>query len=174
LARANDDRAVIPDREAKSLSTETTFHDDIADRQVLRALLLDLLEHLAGRLRQEGLRARTIELKIRSSEFHTWTRSRTFPEPTNLTDVLWQSAAELFERSLTEEMLPVRLLGVGASRFARDGALQGDLFDTGLRERRSALDRTIDTIRGQFGKEAIQRGNRMDGSAVKSEGEREP
>jgi DNA polymerase-4 len=162
LAHGQDERAVIPDREAKSVSTETTFGQDIADRQELRRWLLDLLEHLAGRLRQHQLHARVVELKIRNADFHTWTRSKSLTEPTNLTGALWQAASELFENSLTEAMLPVRLLGVGASRFARGNAVQGDLFETDLRQRRSALDRTIDTIRGHFGKEAIQRGTLID------------
>ncbi len=161
LAHGQDERTVAPDREAKSLSTETTFAQDIGARDVLRTWLLHLVEHLAGRLRHAGLHGRTIELKIRSSDFHTWTRSKALAEPTNSTDVLWQAAAELFERSLTDEMLPVRLLGVGASRLARADAVQGDLFDADLRERRTALDRTIDTIRQQFGTESIQRGNRI-------------
>ena len=161
LAHGQDERTVVPDREAKSLSTETTFAQDIGDRQVLRTWLLDLVEHLAGRLRHAGLHGRTIELKIRSSDFHTWTRSRALAEPTNGTDVLWQAAAELFERSLTEEMLPVRLLGVGAARLSRVDAVQGDLFDANQGQRSTALDRTIDNIRQQFGTEAIQRGSRM-------------
>src|SRR5262249_30543214 len=59
LAHGQDDRAVVPDREAKSISTETTFAHDLADRHVLRIWLLDLVDHLAARLRREGLRART-------------------------------------------------------------------------------------------------------------------
>jgi len=173
LAHGHDDRAVVPDRDAKSLSTETTFNQDIADRQVLRTWLLDLLEHLASRLRQEGLHARTIALKIRSSDFHTWTRSQTLPEPTNMTEVLWQFARELFERSLSPEMMPVRLLGVGASRLARAGAVQGDLFESGLRERQMALDQAIDAIRKQFGNEALQRGRLIDRTASEAAEESE-
>jgi DNA polymerase-4 len=162
LAHGDDERSVVPDRDAKSLSTETTFAQDIDDRQALRRWLLDLLEHLASRLRHEELHAHTIELKIRSSDFHTWTRSRALPEPTNLTEPLWQAAAELFERSLSPDMLPIRLLGVGASRLSRAETVQGDLFDASLRERRTALDRTVDAIRGQFGKDAIQRATLLD------------
>jgi len=173
LAHGHDDRAVVPDRDAKSLSTETTFHQDIADRQVLRTWLLNLLEHLASRLRQECLHARTIELKIRSSDFHTWTRAQTLPEATNLTEVLWRFAAELFERSLSPEMMPVRLLGVGASRLARAGAVQGDLFESSLRERQTALDRTIDAIRKEFGNEALQRGRLIERTASEAAEESE-
>jgi DNA polymerase-4 len=120
LANGQDDRTVVPDRQAKSVSTETTFTHDIGDRGVLRVWLLDLVEHLARRLRHEGIWARTIELKIRSSDFHTVTRSTTLAEPTNLTNVIWKAAADLFEHSLTGDLLPVRLLGVGATKLTRE------------------------------------------------------
>src|SRR5262245_857727 len=77
LARGLDDRAVVPDEEAQSLSTETTFARDVGDRAALRACLLELVEHLAGRLRRRGVRARTVELKARTAEFRTHTRSQT-------------------------------------------------------------------------------------------------
>jgi DNA polymerase-4 len=111
LAQGQDDRAVVPDREAKSISTETTFAHDVGDRDVLRVCLLDLVDRLGGWLRREGVRGRTLELKIRSSDFRTRTRSQALPEPTNATYVLRQAAAELFERSLSRELLPLRMLG---------------------------------------------------------------
>jgi DNA polymerase-4 len=159
LAHGRDDRAVVPDREAKSISTETTFASDIADRQVLRMWLLDLVDHLASRLRREGARTRALELKIRSSDFRTRSRSQTLAEATNLTETLWQAAAVLFERSLHPDLLPIRLLGVSAGRLTRETAVQQELFDGEQRERQSSLDKTIDAIRGQFGTGAIQRGS---------------
>jgi DNA polymerase-4 len=163
LANGCDNRQVVPDREAKSLSTETTFSHDIADRAVLRVWLLGLVDQLAARLRHAALQGRTIELKIRSSDFRTWSRSQGLPHGTNGTEVLWQAASALFERSLRRDMLPVRLLGVGASRLVREAVAQGELFDDGSRERQSALDRAVDTIRGQFGRGAIQRGSLIEG-----------
>jgi DNA polymerase-4 len=157
LARGQDDRTVVPDRDAKSISTETTFSRDVGNRQALRTWLLGMVDHVAARLRQEGLHARTLEVKIRSTDFRTWTRSQTLAEATNLTEVLWQAAAELFERSLSREMLPVRLLGVGASRLAREGTVQGQLFEADLRRRQTVLDQAIDAIRGRFGAAAIKR-----------------
>jgi DNA polymerase-4 len=162
LANGKDERAVVPDREAKSISTETTFPQDIDNRQVLRIWLLDLVDHLCGRLRQHGLRARTVELKIRSSDFRTRSRAQALPEATNSTDGLWQVAAELFERSLTRELLPVRLLGVGVTRLTSDSPVQRGLFDGEARHRQGALDQAIDAIRGQFGTGAIQRGSLLD------------
>lgn len=158
LANGVDDRTVVPDREAKSVSTETTFGRDIGDRDVLRVWLLDLVDHLAGRLRQEEIRARAIYLKIRSSDFHTVTRSTTLAAPTNLTNVIWKAAIELFERSLTSELMPVRLLGAGATKLTRGTVVQGNLFEANQHDRQEDLDKTVDSIRAQFGAASIQRG----------------
>ncbi len=159
LARGLDDRAVVPDREAKSISTETTFAKDIGDPDALRAWLLDLVDQLGGRLRAHGLRGRTVELKVRSSDFRTRNRSLSLKEPTDLTDRLWEAASALLERSLTADLLPVRLLGVGASHLTREAVVQGDLFDGARRAKQGQLDRAVDAIRGQFGAGAIQRGS---------------
>jgi DNA polymerase-4 len=165
LAHGRDERAVVPDREAKSLSTETTFAQDVGDPETLRACLLGLVEHLAARLRQAGLRARTVELKVRSSDFRTRTRSMSLTEPTNRTDVVWRAALGLLQKSLRREVLPVRLLGVGATALTRDAAVQASLFDDGVAERQASLDRAVDAIRGQFGAAALQRGSHLDRAA---------
>ena len=163
LARSQDDRRVVPDREAKSLSTETTFPQDVGDREALRGWLLGLVEHLAGRLRHAGLRARTVGLKVRSADFRTRHRAQALPEPSGSTDVLWQAARGLFDRGVGRDLLPLRLLGVGATRLTREVAVQGEMFDGGQREQRQALDKAVDAIRGRFGAAAIRRGSLLDG-----------
>ncbi len=154
----------MSDRIAKSISTETTFPEDFEDREVLRDRLLDMTDQLAGRLRHAGLRTRTVEPKIRLSDFRTRHRARALREPSNLTSALWKAAQAIFERSLTLELLPLRLLGVGASRLSRETARQGDLFDGEACERQQVLDRTVDAIRGQFGAAAVRRGSSLDRS----------
>ena len=80
-----DDRQVVPDREAKSISAETTFAEDISDTEVLREWLVGLVEQVARRLRRHEIRGRTIELKVRFADFKTITRMLTLAEPTNIT-----------------------------------------------------------------------------------------
>ena len=92
LAHGIDHRQVVPEREAKSISHETTFETDIDDQEVLRAWLLDLTEQVGWRLRRHELRGRVIHLKVRFADFSTITRSQTLPEPTDITDELWQVA----------------------------------------------------------------------------------
>jgi DNA polymerase-4 len=162
LAHGLDDRPVVPDQEAKSLSTETTFPHDIGDREVLRVWLLDLVDQLGGRLRRQGLRGRTVELKVRSSDFSTRTRSVSLPEATDLTKVLWQAALALWERTVTREVLPLRLLGVGVTNLTREAIIQGHLFEGAERQRQASLDRAVDTIRQQLGQGAIRRGSLLE------------
>ena len=78
--------------------------------------------------------------------------------------MIWNAAADLFERSLTKELLPVRLLGVGATKLTREVVVQRTLFDEGSDLRQGALDQTIDKIRGQFGSGSIRRGSLVDRS----------
>ena len=167
LANGIDNRTVTPDRDAKSISTETTFETDINDRDVLRRWLLDLVDHLAARIRQSGLLLRTVDLKLRSAEFRTRTKAMTLPEATDITDVIWRAATELLSRSLTPDMLPVRLLGVGASNLTKQEGTQQDLFATNARRRASSLDRIVDAIRDQFGSGAIRRGSLVDAPSKK-------
>ena len=168
LAHGQDDRNVVPDRQAKSLSTETTFDRDVGDRQMLRDCLLELVDELAGRLRHAGVRARAVTLKHRSADFRTRTRARTLEQATDVTDVLWHAAAELFDQAVPSAavagagaLLPLRLLGVGAGRLTRDDLVQGELFGAEETERQAAVDRVVDAIRGQFGTAAIRRGSRL-------------
>jgi hypothetical protein len=67
----------------------------------------------------------------------------------------------LFERSLSRDMLPVRLLGVGAARLARDPVVQRGLLDEEVRQKQSAVGRAVGAIRRQFGRGAIRRGSRF-------------
>jgi DNA polymerase-4 len=143
LAHGRDDRAVVPDREAKSISSETTFAHDLDDADTLRGILLDQVEQVARRLRQHGLRARTIDLKLRSSDFRTRNRSLSLADPSDVTDEIWQAASTLFERALTPDVLPVRLLGVGATKLTSSTAVQRSLFDDD-RQRQRAVDKAVE------------------------------
>jgi len=158
LVRGVDDRPVIPDREAKSISHEHTFATDVADRTHLRRFLLEQLEQVARRLRRHGGFARTVVLKVRTPDFRTYTRRQTLDQATDETDVLWQAAAELFEEWCRGSRARVRLIGVGVTQLQAGGQRQFGLFEQPLSERRRRLDRTVDEIRGRFGPGSISRG----------------
>ena len=156
LARGIDDRAVIPDREAKSISHETTFARDVEDFEVLRSWLMALTEQVARRLRRHSLRGRTVQLKIRYDDFDTITRSQTLPEPTNSTDILWQVASGLLSSRLPDRRLCVRLIGVGVGSIACAERRQQLMFDDEDGGSKS-LDDVTDKIKDRFGTDAVRR-----------------
>ena len=157
LAHGIDDRPVVPEREAKSISHETTFEEDIEDLEVLRAWLVDLTEQVGWRLRRNGLRGRTVHLKVRFADFSTITRSQTLPESTDITHELWQAADEVLCQRLPAGHLPVRLVGMGVGGLDETGLVQGFLFDQEQRQRQAGLDAVTDQIRERFGSSALRR-----------------
>ncbi len=163
LARGIDDRAVVPDREAKSISHETTFATDITNRELSRAWLLDLTEQIMRRLRRKDEQARTVHLKIRFADFRTITRSRTLSGSTDVTAEVWQVAKELHDDALSADHLSIRLIGVGVSNFSGDQLVQNSLFDADLESQEHAkqrkLDAVTDAVRDKFGSLSLSKGN---------------
>ncbi|HTN76595.1 MAG TPA: DNA polymerase IV, partial [Pirellulaceae bacterium] len=158
LAHGIDDRRVIPDREAKSISHETTFAEDVRDQEVLKAWLSELVEQVARRLRRHELRGRTVEIKVRFSDFQTITRSITMPEPSNVTHELYLAGLQLLTTKLPPRHLPVRLLGFGMKGLDGSGTSQRQLFDEPERQKHRQIDRVADEIAAKFGKQALRRG----------------
>jgi len=158
LSRGIGGSEVVPDQEAKSISNETTFAEDISDQDMLESVLLDLSEEVAHRLRDAGLAARTVTVKMRFPDFRTITRSRTIPEPSNTTMDIFQTARELFRGNVSPGVQPLRLIGVGTSNFTRQLDRQLDLFDNKRRTKLATLDKTVDRIRKKLGGDSIKRG----------------
>ncbi len=168
LAHGRDGRAVVPEREAKSISNETTFERDISDMDVLRAWLVDLVDQVGCRLRRHGMRGRTVQLKVRFADFSLITRSCTLPEPTDITDELWRAADELLCQRLPAGHLPVRLLGMGLSGLDDTGLAQGMLFDGEDREKHERADDVADQIKERFWVGAIRRGSSLRGESPRT------
>ena len=117
----------------------------------MRAWLLELSEQVGCRLRRHGLKGRTVQLKVRFEDFHTITRAQTLPQPTNVTQEIWQTAAQMFAERLPARRLHIRLLGVGMSGFDHPALVQLSLFPEAEHERQSRLDEVADQIKEKFG-----------------------
>ncbi|MEO1980393.1 MAG: DNA polymerase IV, partial [Fuerstiella sp.] len=169
LARGIDDREVVADREAKSISHETTFAQDVRDGNVLRAWLLELTEQVAGRMRRNEVLGRTVNLKVRYSNFDTITRSKSLPQSTNSTNLLWSVVSELLNSQLPDRPLVVRLLGMGVSNLQGPAPVQQSLFAEVQDERDTKLDEVADQIRSRFGSTSLRRA-----STVQHDAEHKP
>jgi DNA polymerase-4 len=124
LARADDDRPVVAEREAKSVSVEDTYDTDLVDRRLLEGLLDRQSAKVTDRLRKARLSGRTVTVKIRLHDFSTHTRSATLAGPTDNTRTVARLARGLLGEVDTSG--GVRLLGVGVSGLA--DWIQEDLF----------------------------------------------
>lgn len=159
LARGIDQRRVIPDRDAKSISHERTFEVDLMDRELLRAWTHELTDQVARRLRRHRLRGRTVHLKIRFADFRTITRSRSLSEPTHQTAAIWEVAAQLLEEGIPARHHGIRLLGVGVSHFSCQEKVQKSLFGDDDQKKQGRLDAVSDAIQNRFGNAALGRGS---------------
>lgn len=124
LAFARDDRPVQAEREAKSISVEDTFAEDLVDHDEIRAVIGRDAATVAERLRRAGLFARTVTIKVRLGDFTTWTRSRTLEGATDSTERIRMVAQGLLGG--LEMPTGVRLLGVGVANFT--SSAQEELF----------------------------------------------
>ena len=124
LARAEDDRPVVPEREAKSISVEDTYDTDLVEKRLLEGLVERQARKVAGRLRDNRLSGRTVTLKVRLHDFTTHTRSTTLTAPTDDAAVVTRLAKTLLGDVDTSD--GVRLLGVGVSGLA--DWIQEELF----------------------------------------------
>lgn len=146
------DTDIGEDTGPKSISHEHTFSEDTADTVHLEATLARLSEMVGRRLREHRLHARTIQLKLRYSDFSTITRAHSFGRPTQLDTELFEQARELFRRNW-KTGAPVRLLGVHASSF-EDEAPQMDLLEDRHERWKQALA-AADRLRERYGESAV-------------------
>jgi DNA polymerase-4 len=136
-----------------SIGNETTLDKPLKDIEHLERILWQLVEEVGGRLRKENTYARCLVLKIRYSDFHTITRSRTLNSPTCFDREIFEIVRQLLEKNLAHDRA-VRLLGVSAGALQSSG-WQESLLD---RDKRSSLDKLyqgIDQLRDKYGDDAI-------------------
>ena len=162
-----DDRAVIPSRAEKSISAEETYDTDLAERGEMERQLLGLAERTSSRLRKARLAAGTVQVKIRQSDFQTFTRQKSLKPPGNGTDQIFEIARALLRTWLARNPgARIRLLGVGGSGLAP--AAQDDLFAGQDTAPGTEVDRAVDEIRDRFGSASVGRARTLDTNKVES------
>jgi len=162
-ARGIDRAPVEADREAKSVSRDETFATDVNDDDALAARLLALADRASADVREAGLVARTVTVKLRDADFTTRQASRTLAAAVQSDRVVYAVARELLTRLRAARRVPARLLGVALSQLVRAGG-EGQLSllespcDTLETERDRVISRVIDDVREKFGSDALGRG----------------
>lgn len=161
--RGVDDTAVAAWTEAKSISRDTTFAQDLAaDDDLLRELLVQV-DRATSDLRADGLAARTITVKLRDADFTTRQASRTLPEPVLTDRAVYAVARELLGKLRAARRVPARLIGVALSQLERLGSetqlalLEAERVGNPETEKDRSLARAMDAVRERFGPDALGR-----------------
>jgi DNA polymerase-4 len=158
LSHGLDERLVSAERETKSVSSETTFEQDIADFRALEKILWSLAEDVSARLKTKELAGATVTLKLKTADFKIRTRARSLDAPTQLAARIFAASRGLLEREA--DGTRYRLLGVGLSALAAaDEADPADLVDG----RAAQAEHAVDKVRARFGEAAVIRGLAFDG-----------
>ena len=157
LARGEDPRKVEPYRESVSISTETTFSVDVEDFDYLENTMLGLTDKIVARLRTKKLRARTVGIKLRDSNFKTLSRNLTLPDATDVTQVIWKSVQKLLRKTL-DGQFKIRLIGVQISSLESAADNNQSLLDFNDVERQKKIDGVMDDVNRKFGAGALHRG----------------
>lgn len=174
MARGIDERKVQVNEEIKSVSHETTFETDQTDPEVINSTLLHLAAKVSQRLRKLGLKGKTIQIKIRFSDFTTFTRRKTLTNHTNLTEDIFRLGKKMFdefrpthqqfdpvrEGIRRESKKPIRLIGIGVSHLVDERGIQISLWDI-QNEKKLALEKIVDKLQDKFGKSAIVHANTL-------------
>ncbi len=160
LSHGRDERPVIPNWEAKSISNETTFDVDTKDRDLLIRTIHALADEVGRRLRHDKLRARRVTLKIRFEPFSTHTKQTSLKRPTQSNDEIAKIAVTLFDQFPLDRR--IRLIGVGTAELMpeQEDSPQLDLFSA-RPQKNEKLGHTLDDIREKFGREALKRGSQL-------------
>jgi DNA polymerase-4 len=156
------DSAFGESEDPKSISHEHTYSEDTADADRLEATLAKLSEMVGRRLREHGLHARTVQLKLRYQDFSTITRAHSLDHSTQLDHELFNTARDLFRRNW-KPGAKVRLLGVQASGLSGIEGQLNLLDDTKTVKWRDAL-RAMDGLRDRYGESAVSLANGIPGA----------
>jgi DNA polymerase-4 len=148
------DAEVGADTAAKSISHEHTYNEDTDDESQLEATLMRLSEMVGRRLRESSFHARTVQLKLRYTDFTTITRAHSLPVPTQLDGEIFSQVRLLFRRNWKPGR-QVRLLGVQASSFEAQ-AEQISLLEGGRQQRWKDALAAADRLRDKFGESSVK------------------
>ncbi|MGI6596377.1 MAG: DNA polymerase IV [bacterium] len=163
LAQGQDHSSVDPNPDtAKSIGNSITLPQDAETAAEIETILLALAEEVGTRLRRRNLKGSTITVSVKTPDFRLITRSRTYPEATNLTETIYRRAGEIYRQHLQGRR--VRLVGVTVSNItAASAGTQLSLFPASEDDKRARLAQTVDQVRARFGDRSLVRARLLHG-----------
>lgn len=160
-ANGIDDSPVVEQREdAKGYSAETTVEDNLDSLESINHMLLTQADVVSARMRAEEAKCRCVGVIMRTTEFKNKSHQRKLEDATDVTAIIYETAVQLARECWKGE--PLRLIGLSLTDIERDGFEQFSFLDVEKNERLKKLDVALDSIRGRYGDESVQRASISD------------
>lgn len=147
----------------KGYGNSMTAPVDIVTEEYARHLLLSLSETVGARLRNDSVMISVVSVQLTTCEFKRMNKQMQLDSPTNITEKIYESACQLFDR-LWDKKTPLRHLGIHTSKVQEEAGRQYNIFDMEKNERLEKLDKAVDHIRGKYGEDAIFRASFLKGN----------
>lgn len=159
FSRGDDSRSVKREHKVKSISNETTLEKDDGRYEYLKKILWSLCEKVSKRLKDQHLSAKTIGIKLKTSNFRTVSRSVSLDSPTQMAEIIYQHGKKLLKKECNG--LEYRLIGISTSKFLDEKFSDiPDMLDP-EKETKIKTEKAIDKIREKFGKDIINKGRKF-------------
>lgn len=139
----------------KGYGNSITLSEDVTNYKDACLVLLSLSETVAARMRENNVKCYCIAVEIKNHEFKRQTRQTTLANPTNTTDIIYETSCKLLKELW--DKTPLRLLGIRGTKLTSDEYEQINLFQTQKEKKLERLDKALDRIRDKHGDAAIQR-----------------
>lgn len=153
MANGEDERSLETETKRKSISSETTFFDDVSDAETLATTLKKLADRVAREARQKKIAGRTVTLKLKTAKFVCITRQISLSEPTQTAKTMFETVKPLLDGEL--KRAPFRLIGIGISELCdEEMADRGDLINQNA-QKNLRLEKALDKIIDKFGKDIL-------------------
>jgi DNA polymerase IV len=158
FSRGEDHRTITSEREAKSISSETTLNTDISEFNDVLKILWPLCEKVSVRLKKQNIAGKTINLKLKTIKFKTINRAITLNDPTQMADTIYEKAKILLKPECNG--IEYRLIGIGVSKLMdAEFADLPELIDE-QKNKKIKTEKAIDKIREKFGIDIINKGRK--------------
>ncbi|MCH7664285.1 MAG: hypothetical protein IH859_10525, partial [Chloroflexi bacterium] len=164
-SRGIDSRPISTNHAAKSISHESTFHQDVNDEKLLLDKIRSHSKSIAKRLKKSNVIGATVKLKLRWPDFTTFTRQVTLSHPTDDAAIIFDTAKKLLRKSRKPENY-VRLIGVGITNL-RPPLKQLSLWDAPKFNQKHRLDNAVEELKMKYGSQSISKGKEIKKSLIK-------
>ena len=149
------------EEEPKSVGNSVTLPVNISNTEKIKEVILELTEQVSFRLRKQNLKANTVSVQLRTSDFKDFSHQKKLDDATSSTKIIYNKAVQILEE-MYKDGLPIRLIGVKVDNLVKEGSEQLSLFSNQNNVKQDKLDKVLDALKEKYGYDTIKRARNLD------------